>query len=103
MPNGVVHDILGNFANQPEDALSQDDTPVFEVPPDHFFAMGDNRDNSSDSRLGLGYVPVENLVGRADRRFISLEPGAHLWEIWRWPWALRFRFYSSLSSIIRIL
>ncbi|MDB5392522.1 MAG: lepB [Rhodospirillales bacterium] len=97
MPNGVKHDILGNFTSQPEDALPQDDTKVFEVPADHFFAMGDNRDNSSDSRLDLGYVPVENLVGRADRRFISLEPGAHLWEVWRWPWILRFsRFFGPI-------
>jgi signal peptidase I len=98
MPGGVKHDILGNFTNQPEDALPQDDTEVFEVPAGHFFAMGDNRDNSSDSRLGLGYVPLENLVGRADRRFISLEPGAHLWEIWRWPWTLRFgRFFGPIN------
>ena len=71
-----------------------DNTEVFEVPQGNFFAMGDNRDNSRDSRLDLGYVPTENLVGRADRRFISLTAGAHLWEIWRWPWTLRFsRFF----------
>jgi signal peptidase I len=94
LPNGVKHDILGDLTTQPEDSLPQDDTPVFDVPPDHFFAMGDNRDNSSDSRLNLGYVPVENLVGRADRRFISLTAGAHLWEVWRWPWTLRIlRFF----------
>lgn len=90
LPNGVTHDILGNPTSQPEDSLPQDNTGVFVVPADHFFAMGDNRDNSADSRLDLGYVPVENLVGRADRRFISLTAGAHLWEIWRWPWTLRF-------------
>ena len=97
MPNGVKHEILGEPTSEPEDSHSQDDTPVFTVPDDAFFAMGDNRDNSSDSRLELGYVPVENLVGRADRRFISLEAGAHLWEFWRWPWTLRIsRFFGPI-------
>jgi signal peptidase I len=98
MPNGVIHEILGDLTNQPEDSAPQDNTAVYEVPPDHLFAMGDNRDNSSDSRLDLGFVPVENLVGRADRRFISLTAGAHLWEIWKWPWTLRVsRFFGSVN------
>jgi signal peptidase I len=96
MPGGVKHEILGDFTSQPEDSAPQDNTRVFEVPAGSFFAMGDNRDNSDDSRLNLGYVPIENLVGRADRRFISLTAGAHLWEIWRWPWTLRVsRFFGS--------
>ena len=45
----------------------------------------------------LGFVPLENLVGRADIRFISLEAGAHLWEVWRWPWTLRVsRFFGPI-------
>jgi signal peptidase I len=98
MPSGVKHYILGNPISYPEDSMGQDNTGVFEVPADDFFAMGDNRDNSNDSRLDLGYVPVENLVGRADRRFISLTAGAHLWEVWRWPWTLRFsRFFGAIN------
>jgi signal peptidase I len=98
MPNGVKHEILGNPTSQPEDSLPQDNTDVFEVPAGNFFAMGDNRDNSADSRLNLGYVPVDNLVGRADRRFISLTAGAHLWQIWTWPWTLRFsRFFGPIN------
>ncbi len=97
MPNGVVHRILGDPTTLPEDSMSVDNTGVFVVPPGDFFAMGDNRDNSNDSRLDLGYVPLENLVGRADRRFISLTAGAHLWEFWRWPWTLRFsRFFGPI-------
>jgi signal peptidase I len=97
LPNGVTHQILGETTNEPEDSMPQDNTEVFDVPPDHFFAMGDNRDNSLDSRLGLGYVPLENLVGRADRRFISLTAGAHLWEFWKWPWTLRInRFFGPI-------
>jgi signal peptidase I len=98
LPNGVKHRILGAPIAYPEDSAGADNTGVFEVPQDHFFAMGDNRDNSNDSRLDLGFVPVDNLVGRADRRFISLTAGAHLWEIWRWPWTLRFsRFFGPVN------
>jgi signal peptidase I len=56
--------------------------------------MGDNRDNSSDSRVppdkgGVGYVPFDNLIGRAEVIFFSVE-GAPAWEFWRWPWTVRW-------------
>src|SRR6266567_5462885 len=63
LPNGVKHRIIESQGDQG----TYDNTDVFIVPPDHYFAMGDNRDDSSDSRTDVvGYVPVENLVGRAD-------------------------------------
>jgi signal peptidase I len=61
----------------------------FEVPPGQFFAMGDNRDDSQDSRV-IGPIPAENLVGRAEFIFFSTNGAARLWEIWAWPFAIRY-------------
>jgi signal peptidase I len=69
-----------------------DNTRVYEVPAGHVFAMGDNRDNSLDSRVdNVGYIPIENLIGRAEIIFFSTNGDARLWEIWNWPAAIRFR------------
>jgi signal peptidase I len=70
-----------------------DDTPVYDVPAGHFFAMGDNRDNSQDSRVlsAVGYIPAENLVGRAEFIFFSTDGTAHWWEVWKWPFSIRYR------------
>ena len=81
LPNGLSHEILGADLNQPEDSLPQDNTPVFDVPPDRFFAMGDNRDNSGDSRFSLGYVPLANLIGRAEFCLFSRAPSVPLWRV----------------------
>ncbi len=91
LPNGVSHDTLDLVPNG-----ELDDTGVFTVPKGHYFAMGDHRDNSIDSRVaprhgGVGYIPAENLVGRADVMFFSTDYSAALWEIWKWPRAIRFR------------
>jgi signal peptidase I len=77
-----------------------DNTPVYEVPTDHYFGMGDNRDNSQDSRVlsVVGYIPAENLVGRAQFIFFSTDGSARLWEVWRWPFAIR---YSRLFHPVR--
>lgn len=81
-----------------------DNTGVFVVPAGHYFAMGDNRDNSLDSRappsrLGVGLVPAENLVGRAETLFFSTDGSAAWWEVWRWPFATRFgRIFQGVSG-----
>ena len=68
-----------------------DNTNVFLVPEGHYFMMGDNRDNSRDSRTtSVGMVPAENLIGRAKRLFFSHNSSAHLWEVWKWPFAIRY-------------
>ncbi|ARN81611.1 signal peptidase I [Methylocystis bryophila] len=75
LPGGVVHSIAEEFG----DAAFLDNTEVFEVPPGSYFVLGDNRDNSMDSRVspekkGIGYVPFENLIGRVAWVFFSLQP-----------------------------
>jgi signal peptidase I len=69
-----------------------DNTEVFVVPQGAYFMMGDNRDNSTDSRVlsAVGYVPFENLVGRASIIFFSVEEGERAWAFWRWPWTVRW-------------
>ncbi len=95
LPNGRRHRIL-----ELTDSAQLDNTQVYTVPKGHFFAMGDNRDNSLDSRVlnGVGFVPAENLVGRAEILFFSHNGSASWWEFWRWPGAIRFRrFFLALD------
>jgi len=85
LPNGVSYDTLDLSPNS-----IGDNTREFQVPEGHYFMMGDNRDNSTDSRFSVGYVPADNLVGRANIIFFSMSGGASPLEIWRWPSELRF-------------
>jgi len=77
-----------------------DNTPVYEVPAGYYFAMGDNRDNSQDSRVlsAVGYIPAENLVGKAQFLFFSTDGSARWWEVWKWPIAVRYgRLFRGVS------
>ncbi|MEO1199966.1 MAG: signal peptidase I [Pseudomonadota bacterium] len=112
LPNGVSYNVLDLVDNS-----IGDNTQVFEVPDGHYFMMGDNRDNSQDSRAlnRVGYVPFENLIGRADVIWFSFDRNAELpmWmrscvnnaepgteacvpsqsqilQIWTWPWTIRW-------------
>ncbi|MET0248049.1 MAG: signal peptidase I [Sphingomonas sp.] len=91
LPNGKTYDVLD------QDQLPQDDTDVFTVPAGHAFLMGDNRDNSTDSRFlsppygnGIGYVPLENIQGKAVVSFWSTDGSANWFLPWTWFSAARW-------------
>ena len=93
LPNGASYDTLDCVDNG-----FYDNTGVYKVPPGDFFMMGDNRDNSADSRSLVGYVPLANIVGRAQMIFFSVRGGAEAWEFWRWPWSVR---WNRLFKLVR--
>jgi len=93
LPNGKEHMIVERSDDNP----GSDNTAVYTVPADHYFMMGDNRDNSNDSRFPyVGFVPRENLVGRAEFIFFSIDGSAL--KIWTWLDKLRpSRFFTSIE------
>jgi signal peptidase I len=95
LPNGVAYETL----DLADDGFL-DNASEYLVPPGHYFMMGDNRDDSVDSRVlsEVGYVPFENLVGKAQIIFFSIGDGEPAWHIWSWPWSVR---WSRLYTIVR--
>ncbi|MEP3279722.1 MAG: signal peptidase I [Stappiaceae bacterium] len=94
LPNGISYHTLDLTTNG-----QWDNTGVYKVPAGHFFMMGDNRDNSTDSRVtnAVGYVPFENFVGRAEIIFFSVKEGSPAWQFWSWPWSVRWdRLFNTL-------
>ena len=96
LPNGVKYKVLDSETNGPFD-----NTGVYKVPEGHYFMMGDNRDNSTDSRVrsAVGFVPYDNFIGRAEIIFFSAavdEPDAlRWWAPWTWPFDIRWnRFFN---------
>lgn len=91
LPGGILHKIY-----EESDDETFDNTEEFIVPENHYFMMGDNRDNSMDSRV-IGLVPQDNLIGRAEILFFSIDGTASLGKPWTWPGAIR---YSRLLNTI---
>jgi signal peptidase I len=94
LPGGKNHAILKEtdgpgYPGQ----FDPNNTPVYTVPPGDLFMMGDNRDNSEDSRFmdgPVGYVPVENVIGPADVIFFSIDLQYPFYEFWEWPFEIRW-------------
>lgn len=98
LPGGAAYNTLNLYNYN-----AGDNTGVYTVPAGHYFMMGDNRDNSQDSRVpvevgGVGYVPADHLIGRAEVRWISIDQSASLLKPWTWFSALRWnRMFTGIN------
>ncbi len=86
LPEGLTHHILeiSDYENK------VDNTVKMVVPEGHYFVMGDNRDRSDDSRIHVGFVPEENLIGKARFLFFSHNDKGKWYKPWTWPKAIRY-------------
>lgn len=97
LPGGIMH-----FIYEESDSAPLDNTQEYVVPEGHYFLMGDNRDNSQDSRVGnlVGFVPEDNLVGRADILFFSIDQSASFLKPWTWFTAIRYgRIFDAIGPV----
>src|SRR3984893_18672308 len=95
LTNGVVYTTLDLTENG-----FYDNTPVYTTPPRNYFMVGEKRHNSTDTRVlsQVGYVPYENIIGKAQIIFFSIKGDTHVWEVWRWPWDAR---WSRMFTLVR--